>query len=174
VHEKLLLRWIECTRADECNVLRLDSTRVDQHAERHAPEVAGGRSVGCVEVAVRVEPDQRDASLPRSESLDGTDMDAAAAAEDERPLRQIGRKRKALLLERLRFHHGGLGVRELEPRRLGHRLAALAPGLWHADEAGAEAAAARVAFVVGADRHGGKRLAERALRAQPAQLTVPL
>ena len=86
--------------------------------------------------------------MPRGQALDGADVRAAAAAEDERPLGQLGGEHEVLVGERVLGDDGGLRVRELERGRLGHRLAALAPGARHADEAGAELGATRVALVV--------------------------
>ena len=96
-------------------------------------------------------------------------MGAAAAAEDERTRGQRGRERRGLLLERVAFDHGRLRIGERYRRRLGHRAPSAAPRPRHANEAGAEAPAAGMAFVLGADRDGGERSAIRTAGAQSAQ-----
>src|SRR5205823_8865550 len=114
---------------------------------------------------------QQHPSRARDEPLYPADDLAPPAAEDERPLRQIGGEREGLLLERLRLHDRRLRKGDVEPRGLGHRLSVFAPRLRHADETGVELATACVALVVGAERDGGERLAVRALGAEPAHAT---
>jgi hypothetical protein len=94
---------------------------------------------------------------------DDADVRAAAAAEHERPLREIAGDGEGLGLERLLLDDGGLRIVERQARRLDHRLAAVAPGARDANEAGREGSSTGVALVVGADRHGGVRPARRAL-----------
>ncbi len=136
------------------------------------PLIPGRRGRHRVEVAVCVEPDDCDSILPGSETLDGTDVRAAAATEDERLFRKIGREREILLLERLRLDHRRLGIRELEPCCFRHRLATLAPGLRNAHETCAEATAARVAFVLRTECDRRVGLAVRALRTKPAHASA--
>ena len=119
---------------------------------------------------MRVEPDQRELPLARGQALDRADVRAAATAEHERPLRQVGRERKRLLLERFRFDDRGFGIRQLQPRRLGHRLAAVAPRLRNAHKPRREIPAAGVALVIGPERNGRERLAVGTLGAQAAHV----
>ena len=123
----------------------------------HALPGRGGR--GRVQVAVRVDPDDRQALLAGGERLDRADVRAAAAAEDERPVGQLGGEHQRLLRERVGLDHARLGIGQLVEGRLGHRLAAGAPGARNADEAGAELAAAGVALVLRADRDRRQRAA---------------
>ena len=108
---------------------------------------------------MRVEPDDREPVVARGEPLDRADVRAAAAAEDERPLGEVGGDGEGLLAERVLLDDRGLGIGERQPRGLRHRLAAVAPGPRHAHEPGGELAPARVALVAGADRDGGERVA---------------
>ena len=91
--------------------------------------------------------------------LDRADVGATAAAEDERPLRQVGGERERLLGERGLLDHRRLRIGQAEERRLGHGFTPFTPGAWDPDEAGSELAPARVALVLGADRDRRQRAA---------------
>ena len=132
-----------------------------------------GERRGRVQVAVRVDPDDRQALLAGGERLDRADVRAAAAAEDDRPVGQLGGEHQRLLRERVGLDHARLRVGQLVEGRLGHRLAAVAPGARDADEAGAELAAARVALVLRADRDRGQRAAVGTAGAEAAHAGEP-
>ena len=74
-----------------------------------------------------VEPDERDPVVAGGEPLERADVRGAAAAEDERAVGQLGGEREVLVGERVLVDDGGLRVVERQMRRLGHRLAAVAP-----------------------------------------------
>ena len=78
-----------------------DRAGVEHHPQRHAPRVPGRRRLGRVQVAVGVEPDDARRSCRRGERLDRADVRAAAPAEDERPVGQLGSERERLLRERV-------------------------------------------------------------------------
>ena len=61
---------------------------VDRHAQRHPPEVSRRRRLGRVQVAVRVDPDDRERRSFGGEPADRADVGAAAPAKDERTRRQ--------------------------------------------------------------------------------------
>ena len=166
-HE-LHLGRVEVARADERDVLRPDDAVVEEHSQRHPPRVARRRGLGRVQVAMRVEPDDRETAAARRETAHRADVRAAASAEDDRPLGQHGGELGGLLLERVALDRARLGIRERERRAVGHRLAALPPRPRNAHEAGGELASARVALVAGADRDRRERAAVRAARAQRA------
>ena len=166
--DELDLGRIEIAGADEGDVAREHGAVVDHHPQRHPPRVPGRRGLRRVQVAVRVEPDDGEAFLAGGEPLDRTDVRAAAAAEHDRAVGQLAGEQEVLLRERVRLDHARLGIGQLQVRRLGHRLAAVAPGARDADEAGEELAAAGVALVLRADRDGGQRAAVRTAGAQAA------
>ena len=93
-----------------------------------------------------VDPDDAEPAVAGGEPFDGSDMSAAAAAEDERHGRQDRRERQRLLGERRLLDGCDLRERELEPGGLDHRFASLAPRGRHAHQAGREGAPARVAL----------------------------
>ena len=117
---------------------------------------------------MRVEPDEREPVVPRGEPFDGADVGATAAAEDERSLRKLRRERERLLPERRLLDHARLGVRQRQRGGLDHRVAAVAPGARHPDEARAEDAPAGVALVLGPERDGRERAAVGALCTEAA------
>ena len=117
---------------------------------------------------MRVEPNDAEALVPRREALDGADVGAAAPAQHERNLRQVGRDRERLCDERVLLDDGRFRIVERESRCLHHLLAAVTPGARHADETGGERAAAGVAFVPGPDGDRGVGAACRALGAKDA------
>jgi hypothetical protein len=155
-------------RADERDVLRRDRARVDQHAQRHAPQVPARRGLRRVEIAVRVDPDEGEPVVTRRERLDGADVRAAAAAEHERPLRQVGCDLEALHRQRVLRDDRRLRIRQPDVRGRRHLVAARSPCARHAHEAGGELAAARVALVLGPERDRRVRSAVGALGAKPA------
>src|SRR5207248_6111523 len=104
--------------------------------------------------------------VPRGQPLDGPDMGAAAAAEDEGPVRERGREREVLLVQGLLLDDGSLRIREREVGSVRHALAAVPPRARDANEAGGEDAAAGVALVVAAQGDGGQRPAVGAARAK--------
>ena len=110
--------------------------------------------------------------MPRAEAVDGADVRAAAAAQDEGPLGQVGRDGERLCDERVLLDHRRLGVVERQPRSFHHLLAAVAPGARDAHEAGRERPAARVTLVAETDGDRGVRRAGRALRAEDAHASV--
>ena len=67
--DELLLGRIEVARSPEDDIGLGDRAPVDQHAQRHPPLVAGRGRLGCVEVAMRVEPQDGDATVPRRQPL---------------------------------------------------------------------------------------------------------
>ena len=150
---------IEVAGPEERDVARLDGAAVEQHPQRHPPGVAGRRALRGVQVAVGVDPHHRQHAGPRGEPLDRADVGATAAAEDKRPLRQVGGERERLLGERGLLDHRRLRIGQAEERRLGHGFTPFTPGAWDPDEAGRELAPARVALVLGADRDRGQRAA---------------
>jgi hypothetical protein len=87
-----LLGRVEVPRADERDVLGGNGARVDQHPQRHPPLVAARGGLGRVQIAVRIEPDDREPSHACAEALDHADMGTAAPAEDERSLREPTRQ----------------------------------------------------------------------------------
>ena len=113
-----------------------------------------------------VEPHQRKPAVPGRKALDCADVSAAAAAEDERALGQLGGQHEVLLAERLLLDHGRLRVRQRQTGGLGHRLAALAPRPRHAHEPGGELAPAGMALVSGPERNRGERAAVGTARAE--------
>ena len=117
---------------------------------------------------MRVEPDHGQPVLACGQTFDGADVRATAAAEDDRPLRKIRGERERLLLERLGLDDRGLGVGQLEPRRLRHRFTSLTPGLRNPDQPCEVDAAARMALVLWSERDRGEGLAVGTLRAQAA------
>src|SRR5439155_25092589 len=110
----------------------------------------------------------RDAPVAACELADGADVRAAAAAEDQRAVRQLARERRVLLLERVLVDECRLRPRDLHQRRLLHLAAATTPGARDAHEPGAELAPAGVALVVTVERDGGVRAAVGTARAEPA------
>src|SRR6478735_648943 len=164
--DELLLRRVEVAGAPEHDVARANRAAVEQHPQRHPPVVAGGRRLGRVEIAVRVEPEDADVAVPRGEAFDGADMRAAAAAEHDRVGGQVGGDGKRLHRERLLLDDGDLRIVESKRSRLDHRRAAVAPGARHPYEPGGEGATARVALVAVVDSHGRERPAGRAAGAQ--------
>jgi hypothetical protein len=96
---------------------------------------------------VRIEPYDRQPVVPRRQPPDRADVRATAASEDERAPREPARDRIRLLVERFALHHERLGIRQLRPCRLRHRLSAEAPRARDADEPGPEGRAAAVTFV---------------------------
>ena len=86
-----------------------------------------------------------------------------------RPTRELRRERERLLTQRVLRDHRRLGIRERQARRLGHRVAAVAPGTRHPDEAGAEDAPTCVALVLRPERDRRECAAVGALGAQPTQ-----
>ena len=106
--------------------------------------------------------------VPGGEALDSTDVRAAAPAEDERQLGQVGGDGQRLGDEGILLHDGRLGIVERKAGRLDHLLAAVAPGARDPDETGRKRPAARVALVARSDRDRGMGAARRAFRAQPA------
>ena len=117
---------------------------------------------------MRVEPQDRYVAVTRRQPFDRADVGATAAAEHERPRRQVGSHRERLHRERLLLDDRHLGIVERERSRLDHRLTAVAPRAWHADDAGAEGAAATVALIALVERDGGERAAVRTPSAQQA------
>ena len=117
---------------------------------------------------MRVDPHDRKALLAARKRLDRAHVRAAAPAEDDGPVGQLGGEQQRLLGERVRLDHSRLGVGQLVERRLDHALAALTPGPRNADEAGGELTAARMALVLRAERDRGQRPAVGAARAKPA------
>ena len=167
--DELLLRRIEVAGPDQRDIARVDSAGVQEHPQGRCPLVVRRRALDRVQVAVRVEPDDRDPSMARGQRLDGADVGAAATPEDDRALRQLERERQALLGERVLLDHGGLGVRQRQARRFGHRLAVPPPGARHPHEPCRERAPADVALVVRAERDRRVRPALGALGAQSRQ-----
>jgi hypothetical protein len=117
---------------------------------------------------VGVDPDDREALLAGRERLDRADVGAAAAAEHDRAVRQLGRENEVLLRERVGLDDARFRIGQRQVRRLRHRLAAVAPGTGDADEPGGELAAAAVALVLGPDRHRRQRPAVGAAGAEAA------
>src|SRR5262249_42477941 len=93
---------------------------------------------------------------------------AAAPAENERPFGELARKREALLAEGVLRDHGRFGEGKRQEGRLGHRVASCAPRPRDADEPGSELAAADVALIARAERHGRVRVAVGAFRPEGA------
>src|SRR5207245_4016701 len=77
----LLLRWVEVAGSDQGDIVNPDRARVDEHPERHPPQVSRRRAVWRVEVAVGVEPDHAQSVLAGCQTLDRADVRATAAAE---------------------------------------------------------------------------------------------
>ena len=167
--DELLLGRIEVAGADERDVVGLHGAGVEQHPQRHSPLVAGRRALDRVQVAVRIEPDDGDPAVASGEGLDRADVRAAAAAEHQRPLGQLESEREALRGERVLLDHRRLGIRKRKRRRLGHRLAASAPGARNPNEARGERSPAGVALVLRPERDRRERPALGALGAQPRQ-----
>ena len=111
-----LLRRVEISCADEHRVLDADGAGVEHHPQRHAPLVAARRGLGRVEIAVRVEPDERETVEARGQALDRADVRAAAAAEHERSLGKRRRHRELLLAEARLLDDRHLRVHEVERR----------------------------------------------------------
>src|SRR5207248_9880985 len=108
-----------------------------------------------------VEPDEREPAVAGREPFDRADVGTATAAEDERPLGQLGCDRQVLLAERLLLDHRRLGIWQRQPRRLRHRPTAIAPGLRDPHEPGRELPSAGMALVGRPERDGGERAAVR-------------
>src|SRR4029077_6020877 len=123
---------------------------------------------GRVQAPVAAEPDQRDPAVAGGQRLDRADVRAAAAAQDDRPLREVDRHGQRLLVEALLLADRSLGEGQRQPRGFGHRLAAFAPGLRDPNHARAVLAAAGVALVARPDRDRGEGAAVRAAGAQAA------
>jgi hypothetical protein len=166
--DELHLRRIEVAGAPERDVGGVDRAAVDHHPQGHPPLVPRRRGLGRVQVAVRVEPDDADPPVPGGEPLDDADMRAAAAAEHEGPLRQVGGDGERLRRQRLLLHDRDLRVGEGQRGGLDHRLAAVAPGVGDADQPGRERPAAGVALVPVVDGHGRVAVTGRASRPQQA------
>src|SRR5262249_43043688 len=149
----------EVAGADECDIAGRDRPGIDQHPQRRRPEVAGRGALDRVQVAVRVEPDNGEAVETRFKRLEGSDVRAAAATENERRFGELARKRKALLAEGVLRDYGRFGVGERQEGRFGHRVASFAPRPGDADEPGRELASADVALIARAERHGRVRVA---------------
>jgi hypothetical protein len=162
----LALGRVEAPGPEQDRVLWVDRAGVEDHPQGHPPEIPGRGGLGGVQVAVCVEPDERDAAVARGQRLDRADVRAAATAEHERTLREVDSHGKRLLVERVLLHHRGLGERERQTRGLRHRLAPLAPGLRHAHHPRPELPPAGVALVAGPDRDARVRAALRATGSQ--------
>src|SRR5207244_1877721 len=163
---ELLLGRVEVAGAHERHVRRLDRAGVDQLPQRCRPEVPCRRALDGVEIAVCVEPDHRQSVLAGGQTLDGADVRAAAAAEDERALRKIRCECERLLFERFGLDDRGLRIGQVEPRRLRHRLTALTPRLWNSYQPSEVDTTTRVALVLGAERDRREGSAVRTLRPQ--------
>ena len=61
---------------------------VQQHPERHPPQVARRRRLRRVQIAVGVQPDDGDPAVPAGQAAGGADVGAAASAQHHRPLGQ--------------------------------------------------------------------------------------
>jgi hypothetical protein len=86
------LRRVEVACAHERDVLGGDDAVVEEHPQRHAPEIPGGRRRRRVQVTVRIEPDDGEAATTSGEAAHGSDVRATTAAEDEWPLREHRRQ----------------------------------------------------------------------------------
>ena len=163
------LRCVEVACPDEREVRRRDRALLERQPQRHPPRVPRRRALGCVQVSVRVEPDDREPPVTSREPADRADVRAAAPAEHERPPWQSLRDRRGLLLERRLGDDERLRVPERRVRGGRHRLPAHAPGAWHAHETGDELGAAAVTLVAVVEGDGGQGAAVRALGAERAQ-----
>ena len=134
----------------ENDVGRMHGAGVEQHAQRHAPLVPARRALGRVQVAVSVEPDDREPVEARRQPLNGADVGAAAAAQDERPVGKRSRESEVLLVRDSSSTTAASGYGSSEKRGLDHRLAVCAPGARNPDEARGEGASAGVALVLAA------------------------
>ena len=114
---------------------------------------------------MRVEPDDGKTVVASRQPLNGAHMRAAAAAQDDRSLRERRREREVLLGERLLVDDGRLRIRQPEGRGLDHCVAARAPGARNPDESRRERAPAGVTLILaGLERDRGQRVAVRTLR----------
>ena len=95
-----------------------------------------------------VEPDDREALVPRGQTFDGAHVSAAASAQHEGAIRQGGRESEVLLREGVLFDDPRLWVGERQKGGLHHLLAAIAPRPRHPHERGRKASPAGVALVV--------------------------
>ena len=141
--------------ANERDVLDRHGAAVDQHPKRHSPLVPARRRLGRVQVAVGVEPDDRSRPVARNETLDGTDVRAAATTRDERAAGERGREARGSAREA--SPPDGRDLRERE--RCPAAAAIASPPLPQARGTRtrpARSAAARVAFVLVRDRDGGQ------------------
>jgi hypothetical protein len=169
VHRDVLALWrVEVTRADERDVGGPSTCLVDRHAERHPPRVSGGRGVGRVEIAVRIEPHDGEPRVARGEAANRAEVRATAAAQHERASRKAVRDHGALLLDRVAFDHERFGVREGEVRSLGHRLAADAPGAGNTHESSRKRGATAMALVPVVECDGRQRPTVRTACAERA------
>jgi hypothetical protein len=98
---------------------------------------------------VRVDPDDPEPVVSGCEPLDRTDVRAAATAQNERALGQLGSEGEDLIASVSSATTAASGIREMGESGLRHRLAALAPGARHANEPGGELPAAGMALVLG-------------------------
>ena len=110
---------------------------------------------------MRIEPDDSEALLARGERLDRTDVRTTAAAEHDRTVGELAGEQEVLLSEGVSLDHARLGVGELQMRRVGHGLAAVAPGARDTDEPCEELAPAGVALVLGPDGDRGSACGSR-------------
>src|SRR5581483_1643954 len=72
--DELDLGWIEVARPYERDGVRVDRAAVEQHAQGHAPLIAGRGRLRRVQIAVRVEPHEPEPVVPRREAFNRTDV----------------------------------------------------------------------------------------------------
>ena len=80
-----LLGWIETASSDESDVVRRHDAVVQEHSQRHPPQVPGRRRLGRVQVSVSVDPDDPESIDTAGEPAHRAHMRTTAAAEDEWP-----------------------------------------------------------------------------------------
>jgi len=110
---------------------------------------------------VGIEPQERDTAVARGQTFYRADMRAAAAAEDDRAVRELARQGEALPCERVLVDDGRLRIGQWQVCRVSHGFAVFPPGSRNADDGRRKAPAARVALVVAAQRDGSVRAAVR-------------
>ena len=88
--DELDLGRVEVRAPTSADVRRRDAPLVDKHAERHPPRVPGRRRLGRVQVAVRVEPDDR-----RAGRVSRRDPRTAPTCAQQQPPSTSGRRGSA-------------------------------------------------------------------------------
>ena len=161
-HE-LDLGRIEVASTDERRVLGRHDAGVEEHPERHSPEVPGRRGLRRVQVAVRVDPDDCRVDRPGAPRRSPRRRACSSSRRARSVVPASASAIASVCSSRVsRSTTATSGYGSVDARAFGHPLASGAPRRGNADEPGRERRAAAVALVAVADRDRRERAAVRA------------